>query len=165
MSRLRLDAYLPYRLSVASNKVSALIARAYEARFGLGIPQWRLLAVLSEAGGQTQSALVQRTAMDKVTVSRAAQTLVRRGLVQRAADPADRRAVRLDLSPAGLEIVRDVAPLALALEAELLAGLGPDGIERLDRALRALEAKAEALSAAGAPSTVDGAAAQSPRGP
>ena len=40
---LRLDAYLPYRLSVASNAVSGLIALAYQDRFGLTVPQWRLI--------------------------------------------------------------------------------------------------------------------------
>ena len=69
---LRLDSYLPYRLSVASNAVSGLIARAYEDRFGLTIPQWRLVCVLAEEGGLTQVQIVARTVMDKVTVSRAA---------------------------------------------------------------------------------------------
>ncbi|MGA2364065.1 MAG: MarR family transcriptional regulator, partial [Steroidobacteraceae bacterium] len=52
-ARLRLQDYLPYRLSVASNAVSRLIARAYEQRFGLKIPQWRLIAVLADEGPLT----------------------------------------------------------------------------------------------------------------
>src|SRR5579859_2632253 len=83
-TRLRLDSYLPYRLSVASNAVSRLIARAYEDHFGLTIPQWRLIAVLAEDGPLTQQAIGVRTVMDKVTVSRATQGLVKRKLVQRA---------------------------------------------------------------------------------
>ena len=46
--RLRLRDYLPYRLSVAANAVSQLIARAYKEQFGLTVPQWRLLAVLAD---------------------------------------------------------------------------------------------------------------------
>ena len=61
---LILDAYLPYRLSVASNAVSGLIARAYQDRFGLSVPQWRLICVLAEDGGLTQNQLVARTVMD-----------------------------------------------------------------------------------------------------
>ena len=45
---LVLSKYLPYRLSVASNKASGLIARAYQARFGLTIWEWRVIAVLGE---------------------------------------------------------------------------------------------------------------------
>jgi len=48
--RLRLQNYLPYRLSVAANAVSKLIARAYEDRFDLKIPEWRLIAVLADEG-------------------------------------------------------------------------------------------------------------------
>ena len=93
---LRLDGYLPYRLSVASNAVSRLIARAYEDRFGLTIPQWRLVAVLGEHGPLTQQAIGMRTVMDKVTVSRATQGLVKRRLVQRAPHDADGRSHSLN---------------------------------------------------------------------
>ena len=96
-SALRLDGYLPYRLSVASNAVSRLIARAYEDRFGLTIPQWRLIAVLAEDGPLTQQAIGARTVMDKVTVSRATQGLVKRRLVQRAPHDADGRSHHLAL--------------------------------------------------------------------
>jgi DNA-binding MarR family transcriptional regulator len=146
MTRLVLDAYLPYRLSVASNKVSTLIARAYQARFGLTIPQWRLLAVLSEGEALSQQGLVSRTAMDKVTVSRAAAALAARGLVTRGDNPDDGRAVRLRLSGEGRAIVAEVAPVALSLEAALTRALGPADADRLHDLLRALEAGAEALS-------------------
>src|SRR5258708_10943300 len=83
-SVLRLDGYLPYRLSVASNAVSRLIARAYEDRFGLTIPQWRLIAVLAEDGPLTQQAIGARTVLDKVTVSRTTQGMVKRRRDHRA---------------------------------------------------------------------------------
>lgn len=146
MSRLSLETYLPYRLSVASNKVSALIARAYEAQFGLTVPQWRLLAVLSERPGQTQQALVAQTAMDKVTISRAAQALLERGLVARSPDPDDRRARKLALTRTGRRIVADVTPVALAFERALIDAIGDAEAERLEAALRQVEARAEALA-------------------
>ncbi len=70
--RLLLQEYLPYRLSIAANAVSRLIARAYEDRFGLTIPQWRLMAILGDEGALTQQALCGRSLMDKITVMRAA---------------------------------------------------------------------------------------------
>ena len=81
--KLRLADYLPYRLSVAANAVSQLIARAYEDRFGLKIPEWRLIAVLADEGPLTPQALCARTVMDKVTVTRAAQGLATRHLIKR----------------------------------------------------------------------------------
>jgi DNA-binding MarR family transcriptional regulator len=154
MAALNLDTYLPFRLSVASNKVSTLIAQAYEARFGLTIPQWRLLAVLSEGVALSQQGLVARTAMDKVTVSRAVAALANRGLVIRRASDTDRRAITLALSAAGESIVAEVAPVALALERDLTAALGADGARTLAVLLRALEATADGLPAG--PSTARG---------
>lgn len=146
MKPLNLDTYLPYRLSVASNKVSALIARAYEARFGLTIPQWRVLAVLSEGQALSQQGLVARTAMDKVTVSRAVQALVVRGLLVSRPSIKDRRAVELTLSDAGISIVDDVAPVALAFEKALIEAIGGPSAEKLDGMLRKLEDQAEKLA-------------------
>ncbi|MDB6011996.1 MAG: transcriptional regulator, MarR family [Gammaproteobacteria bacterium] len=147
-STLRLDGYLPYRLSVASNAVSRLIARAYEDRFGLTIPQWRLIAVLAEDGPLTQQAIGARTVMDKVTVSRATQGLVKRRLVQRAPHDADGRSHHLALSKAGERLYSEVSPVALEYEARLLQQFDPAAVEELKRVLRHLESAAEVLSGA-----------------
>jgi DNA-binding MarR family transcriptional regulator len=144
---LKLDGYLPYRLSVASNAVSRLIARAYEDRFGLTIPQWRLIAVLAEDGPLTQQAIGSRTVMDKVTVSRATQGLVNRKLLQRAPHDADGRSHRLALSKTGARLYSDVAPVALAYEARLLRQFDSSAVEGLKRLLLHLERAAGELSA------------------
>jgi DNA-binding MarR family transcriptional regulator len=146
---LKLDGYLPYRLSVASNAVSGLIARAYEDRFGLTVPQWRLICVLAEDGGLTQAKIVARTVMDKVTVSRAAQGLVRRRLVARSQNKSDARSHVLALTPAGRSLYADIAPLALAYEAALIAGLAPEEVMLLKRLLARLQSAAGQLSGEG----------------
>ncbi|TAK10784.1 MAG: MarR family transcriptional regulator, partial [Rhizorhabdus sp.] len=56
-NRLTLDQFIPYRLSVTSNVVSDVIARAYEALFGLSIPEWRVMAVVAERDGVTQQGI------------------------------------------------------------------------------------------------------------
>ena len=149
---LKLDAYLPYRLSVASNAVSGLIARAYEDRFGLSIPQWRLICVLAEDGGKTQREIVARTIMDKVTVSRAARELVARRLAARSSNKADGRSHMLTLTREGERLHAEIAPLALAYEAALIAGLAPGEVAQLKRLLARLQGAADALSGGGAAS-------------
>jgi DNA-binding MarR family transcriptional regulator len=144
--RLVLDDYLPYRMSVATNAVSRLIARAYEDRFGLTIPQWRLIAVLAEDGPMTPGAAVVRTAMDKVTISRAAQGLSRRHLVAREAHEADGRSHRLGLTAEGARLHAEIAPLALAYEAALLSGMSPGEVAAIKLLLKRLEAAAIRLS-------------------
>lgn len=144
---LTLDDYLPYRLSVAANAVSELIARAYQSRFGLSIPHWRLMAVLGEDGPLTQQAICRRTVMDKVTVSRAAAALTKRGLVSRAPNEADGRSHRVGLSDQGQALYDEIAPLALAYQARLLKAFSPFEQHTAHSLLRRLEAAAEALTA------------------
>lgn len=146
MSDLVLDNFLPYRLSIASNVVSDHIASAYEALFGLKIPEWRLIAVIAETGPITQQAIGAQTRMDKVTVSRAAIALVDRGLVTRAAHRDDRRSHVLELSPAGQALYADVAPKALELEAQVFSAFDRDELDRFMVMLRRVEAAALAAS-------------------
>ena len=140
--RLRLDRFLPYRLSIASNLVSDRIARAYQALFGLTIPEWRLVAVLAEEGSITPMMLGERTRMDKVTVSRAATALLSRGLLVRTPHVKDGRSHFLDLSPAGRELYARVAPEALKLERTLLADFSAEEVATFTAMLRRLEAAA-----------------------
>jgi DNA-binding MarR family transcriptional regulator len=105
-----------------------------------------LLAILSEGQPLSQQTLVSRTAMDKVTVSRAAQALITRGLVQSKPSDKDRRAVELSLTEAGVSVVQDVAPVALAFEKSLIEAIGGPAAERLDLMLRKLEEQAEKLA-------------------
>lgn len=121
----RLDAFLPYRLSLASNRVSRAFARRYAAEFGLTIPEWRVLAVLGSYAPVSSNEIVARTAMDKAKVSRAVARLVEGGLILRAVDPADQRLIRLTFSRRGRAVYEAIVPRARALEAELLDGLGP----------------------------------------
>lgn len=142
---LRLDEFLPYQLSVASNAVSSAVARAYVTNFGLRIPEWRLIAVLAEEEGLAQQALVARTEMDKMTVSRAAQALVERGLVSRVRHGKDGRSHALALSEAGRALYAQIAPKALEMEAALLTELSSAEIEGLKATLAKLKAASHAL--------------------
>lgn len=142
MATLKLDDFLPYRLSIASNRVSAAIASAYQALFGLKISEWRLVAVIAEGPGMTQQALGLATRMDKVTVSRAAAALVERGLVARQPNPGDQRSHMLALTATGQALYDDVAPKALELEARVFAGFSPKEIATFRTMLDRIEASA-----------------------
>lgn len=141
MTRTTLDLnhFLPYRLSVISNHISQTIADIYRERFGLSVTEWRVLAVLGRYPGLSANAVAQRTAMDKVAVSRAVARLLKTGLIRRDTHDADRRRSVLQLSPAGDRIYDQVVPLALAYERELLASLDASERAMLDRLLTRLD--------------------------
>lgn len=144
---LKLDQFLPYRLSITSNVVSDAVASTYRALFGLRIPEWRLIAVLAENGGMSQQSLCGLTRMDKVTVSRAAIALVDRGLVARTANPDDQRSHLLALTPEGWALYEQIAPKALELEQRVFAGIDKAELERFRAMLIRLEEAASALEA------------------
>ena len=143
--RLHLDRFLPYLLSVTSNRVSDRIERAYDALFGLSIPEWRLVTLIAEHAPITQVALGERSRMDKVTVSRAAIALVERGLMDRRGNPIDRRSHLLALTQAGRDLHAAVAPKALELERRLFAPFDPKEVAAFTDMLRRIEAAALAL--------------------
>ena len=144
---LTLDDFLPFRLSFTSNLVSDRIARAYQALFGLTIPEWRLVAVIAEGGGITQQAIGVKTRMDKVTVSRAAIALVERGLIERAPNAGDRRSHLLRLTPAGQALYQQVAPKALELERRIFGGFDADRVAAFVAMLRDIDRVALAVEA------------------
>jgi DNA-binding MarR family transcriptional regulator len=140
-ARLELDRFLPYRLSVLSNRVSQTIATAYGERFGIGITEWRVIAVLGLQPGLSANQVAERTAMDKVAVSRAVAKLLERDLLQRDTHGDDRRRSVLVLSEAGYRVYDEVVPLAQGFERDLLSVLDEEERAMLDRLLTKLSAK------------------------
>src|SRR5665213_4574208 len=110
-ARLDLDHFLPYKLSVLSNRVSDAIARHYSERFGLSIPEWRVMAVLGQTPGLSARDVAARTAMDKVQVSRAVASLMRAKRIARVGDAKDGRITRLSLTRHGTAIYDEIVPL------------------------------------------------------
>jgi DNA-binding MarR family transcriptional regulator len=139
--KLTLAEFLPYQLSITSNAVSDLIARSYQGRFGLKIPEWRVMAVLGERASVTQRELCEATAMDKVTVNRASKALVDRGLLGRAPNETDGRSHHLALTPVGRELYDQIVPLAISVEDELEKALDADEAAMLVRIMAKLRAK------------------------
>jgi DNA-binding MarR family transcriptional regulator len=144
---LRLDDFIPFRLSITSNLVSETIAGTYQALFGLTIPEWRLIAVIAEEEGATQQRIGQRTRMDKVTVSRAAIALAARELIERRPNAQDRRSQRLHLSKSGRDLYALVAPKALELEQRILARFTAEEIATFTAMLARMDAATLAVGA------------------
>lgn len=138
-----LGKYLPFRLTVLSNRLTRRVARFYGERFKLSAPEWRTMAVLGQQGAMSANAVIAQTTMDKVRVSRAVAKLLKAGLITREADPQDRRRAILDLTMAGQEIYREIVPLVQEVESEIIAELSAPERAVLDNALAKIEAYLE----------------------
>jgi DNA-binding MarR family transcriptional regulator len=143
--KLKLSAFLPYQLSITSNAVSDLIARAYRGKFALKVPEWRVMALLGEGDVATQRELVAAAAMDKVTVNRACKALEERGLISRVPNTSDGRSHHLALTPAGRDLYDQIVPEALALETELEKILGSGEAKMLEAMLAQLRQRVAEL--------------------
>jgi DNA-binding MarR family transcriptional regulator len=145
--QLNLDTFLPYRLSVLTNRVSDAIARHYSERFALSIPEWRVIAVLGQTPNLSARDVARRTAMDKVQVSRAVTSLVAARRVARCEDRKDARMSRLSLTAKGRAIYEEVAPLALHLESLLLSSLSAPERATLENLMHKLDRQVSLLGA------------------
>ncbi len=132
---LQLEHFLPYRLSILSNTISQTIADDYQSRHDLSVTEWQVMAVLARFEGLSAREVAERTAMDKVAVSRALARLVAAGRVDRTVHDNDKRRSVLKLSAAGWAIHDDVAPMARAREREVLAKLDAEERQWLERIL------------------------------
>lgn len=142
---LDLERFLPYRLSVLSNRISKAVARLYEERFDLKLPEWRVMAVLGRTPERTASQIAEATAMDKVAISRAVKRLMAMDRLSATGDASDARKLQLRLSPAGEAIYAQIVPLARQVEETLLASLEQDDRLLIDAALTALTRAAARL--------------------
>ena len=136
---LVLRNFLPYRLSVLSNRISQAIAERYEEKFSLSLSEWRMIAVLGEESDLSAAEVSQRTAMDKVAVSRAVKNLLATGRLERHFSNYDRRRSVLSLSTKGRAVYQKILPLALSYEVTLLSGLSAAEREFLDNILNKLD--------------------------
>ena len=142
---LILEDFLPYRLSITSHTVSTNVARLYEKRFGVSIPEWRVIAILGRFPGLSAVEVAERTLMDKVAVSRAVTKLIKNGRIDREFADADRRRSILNLSEEGKQVHNEIAPLALEFERKLVEDISKDDYDKFNAILEQLLDKASQL--------------------
>jgi DNA-binding MarR family transcriptional regulator len=144
---LQLEKFLPYRLNVVASLVSLALSRVYARRYGIGVPEWRVLVTLGQYGVMTGKAIGAHTHMHKTKVSRAVALMEKRKLLLRRANRVDMRESFLSLTAAGRAMYEEVAPHALDFAQRLTEILPPADRDVFDRALKALTERSAELVA------------------
>jgi DNA-binding MarR family transcriptional regulator len=143
---LKLEDFLPHRLNVLSSLVSQALTRVY-GRYGIGIPEWRVLVTLGESGTLTGKAVGAATHMHKTKVSRAVAQLEQRRFLTRRANRSDLRESFLSLTPAGRAVYEELAPKALDFTVRLAEVVAPADRAAFDRAMTQLTKRSAELVA------------------
>ncbi|MBG6161028.1 DNA-binding MarR family transcriptional regulator [Labrenzia sp. EL_195] len=129
---LKLNCFLPYQLSHLAETVSRSFSKIYAEKYGIGIPEWRVIATLGEYEVVTARDVSSSTSMHKTKVSRAVAALEKRGFVARDKNPDDMREQTLRLTETGIAVYEDIIPKALAYSEGLQAALTPGQQELLN---------------------------------
>ena len=134
-SDLLLEEFLPYRLSYLTNMISQDLAKLYTDKFGISHTEWRVMAVLGISSGVSAALVAEKTAMDKVAVSRAINNMIKADLVSRIFADDDKRRSELTLSDKGQKTYEKIVPLVQSYEKTLLEALSNDEQQNLDTVL------------------------------
>ncbi|MDA0230492.1 MAG: MarR family winged helix-turn-helix transcriptional regulator [Proteobacteria bacterium] len=148
-SRIALESFLPYQLSVIASRVSRGLARLYAVRFDLTVQEWRIMTVLGRFPGVCANEVGELTAMDKVRVSRGVARLLQFERVRRDSDPSDRRRSKLYLSDSGREVYDQIVPVARAYQDKLVADLDSAEMRLLETLLAKIESGVAAIGKEG----------------
>jgi DNA-binding MarR family transcriptional regulator len=124
MATIKLERFLPYRVTRIADAVSLRFRRIYRDRFGLTVPEWRVLATLGQFKLMTAKEIGRHSGMHKTKVSRAIVGIEQRRWLKRRPNPVDRREELLTLTLEGRRAYDAVVPGMLAGESDLLAALG-----------------------------------------
>jgi DNA-binding MarR family transcriptional regulator len=143
---LKLETFLPYRLNVVATLVSQALSRIYADRYGIGVPEWRVLVTLGQYGMMTGKAIGAHSHMHKTKVSRAVALLENRKLLARRVNRADLREAFLTLTPAGQTMYDDLAPIALDFATRLCQVMEPAERAAFERTIDRLTDRATKLA-------------------
>ncbi len=139
-----LDTHLGYWLRMVSNAVSQSFARKVEHE-GVTVAEWVLLRALFDAGRIAPTQIAQGMGMTKGAISKLAERLLVKSLIERDANPDDKRAHTLALNPDGRALVPRLAALADENDEEFFGNLTSQERQQLARLLQKI-AGARALT-------------------
>jgi DNA-binding MarR family transcriptional regulator len=138
---------LNYRLKTLLALSGAPGLRLFEGGFGIARAEWHLLAMLVEDGAMSPTELGRRAQMESARASRLVTSLLGKGLVLRTELDADRRRATLEATDVARDLYKELFPLLVGINAELISGLSEDELATFERCMEKLLLRARELAA------------------
>ncbi len=140
MKKLDLFKFVPFRMNRLAAEISTALSSEYRDRYGIEIPEWRVIATLGfREGPCTAQHIVESTKTHKSTISRAVTNLMKRGLIERLENTLDRREYSLQLSRDGQTLYQALIPRLLNREREILSCLSATELKQFENAFEKIE--------------------------
>lgn len=135
---LVLETFLPYRLNHLSTRVSDALSAIYTQKYGITVPEWRVLATVGQQGRITARDVGRHSVMHKTMVSRAVAALENRKFITRTANPCDKREMFLEMRPDGQSAYDAIVPQARRFSEHIEDGLSTEQRDAFDTAVNIL---------------------------
>lgn len=149
MTKLDLFKFMPFRLNRLAAEVSSELASEYQERYGLDIPEWRILATLGfRDDACTAQYIAYCTRTHKSTISRAVAHLLERQVIERVENEDDRRELALQLTRKGRALYEELIPKLLGKEQDILSCLTAAERKEFAQALGKIEARLDLVQSA-----------------
>ena len=145
MAKQVADKRIAYRFSVMSTLHTRALADMHTRKFGLSVNCWWVMAVIGRFPGSSASSVAGHTTLEPDKVTRATDTLVKKGFVIRRRDRDDRRRVVLSLSAKGQKVFDAIEQVRRAMEGAYLGALTNDELDAFYLCLDKLEQRGKQL--------------------
>lgn len=145
VSSFELQNFIPCQFAASAQTVVRAIACVLEEKFGISLPEWKVLATVADSPNLCAVAVAKTAGMDTVAVSRAVTKLIDQGYISRELDRDDRRRSVLNLSERGAVLHQQIVPQAKELQDSLMANLSEEEMDVLGNAITTLQAKAREI--------------------
>ncbi|MGB5870119.1 MAG: MarR family winged helix-turn-helix transcriptional regulator [Albidovulum sp.] len=140
----QLSDFLPYQLSVLSERVSRRLSVEYEKTHGLSVAEWRVLVHLGQCGTVSVRDIHNCVNMEKSRVSRAVSRMEATGLLQKLPGAVDGRLVEITLTVAGHRALSEILPVAIAVESRLRTSVTSEQLKTFSQVMEDLHAALDA---------------------
>ncbi len=142
---LDMDHFFPYKLTQLQSSVSDSIAEIYTGHFELTRHEWRILAILGTGKALSAKHIGLMINLEKMQTSRALAKMINKALIIKVEDKSDKRSSLLKLTSQGLRVHRELAPMVLAREQDLLSILSEDERGQLKQIMDKLFSQSKAI--------------------
>jgi DNA-binding MarR family transcriptional regulator len=149
LARLDLFKFVPFRLNRLAAEVSMALSSEYQERYGLDIPEWRVLATLGFRNEACTAQYISHcTRTHKSTISRAVMSLMQRHLVERVENADDRREFSLRMTDRGKALYEELIPRLLRKEQGIMSCLSAQERKDFARLLGKMEESLDLIQTA-----------------